>query len=68
MTTPCLLPSAADTPRKPIVLFTAVEDLNRRVGHLGKNPQTKTLNIDGLAAKGVTFQHAYGAAPCNPSL
>ena len=59
--------SAAD-PRKPNVLFIAVDDLNAWVGHLGKNPQTLTPNIDRLAKMGVTFTHAYCAAPvCNPS-
>lgn len=59
------LSSAAD---KPNVLFIAVDDLNHWVGHLKRNPQTKTPNLDRLAAKGVTFSHAYCAAPvCNPS-
>ncbi len=58
--------SAADT--KPNVLFIAVDDLNHWVGHLGRNKQTKTPNIDRLARMGVTFTHAYCAAPvCNPS-
>src|SRR5215204_3246526 len=57
--------SAAD---KPNVLFIAVDDLNHWVGHLGRNKQTKTPNIDKLAARGVTFTRAYCAAPaCNPS-
>jgi arylsulfatase A-like enzyme len=52
----------------PNVLFIAVDDLNHWVGHLGRNPQTSTPNIDRLAARGVTFTHAYCAAPlCNPS-
>lgn len=58
----------ADTPRKPNVLFIAVDDLNHWVGHLGRHPQAKTPNIDRLAKRGVTFTRAYCAAPvCNPS-
>jgi arylsulfatase A-like enzyme len=53
---------------RPNVLFIAVDDLNHWVGHLGRNPQTKTPNIDRLAKMGVTFTRAYCAAPvCNPS-
>ncbi|MFM8272386.1 MAG: sulfatase [Gemmata sp.] len=59
---------AADAPKKPNVLFIAVDDLNHLVGHLGRNPQTRTPNIDRLARMGVTFTRAYCAAPvCNPS-
>lgn len=50
------------------VLFIAVDDLNHWVGHLGRNPQTRTPNIDRLAKMGVTFTRANCAAPvCNPS-
>jgi len=53
---------------RPNVLFIAIDDLNHWVGHLGRNPQTKTPNIDRLAAQGVTFANAYCTAPaCNPS-
>lgn len=53
---------------RPNVLFIAVDDLNHWVGHLGRNKQTKTPNIDRLAAMGVTFANAQCAAPvCNPS-
>ena len=53
---------------RPNVLFIAVDDLNHWVGHLGRNPQTQTPNIDRLAKMGVTFTRAYCAAPvCNPS-
>ena len=53
---------------KPNVLFIAVDDLNHWVGHLGRNPDTKTPHIDRLARMGVAFTHAYCAAPiCNPS-
>jgi len=53
---------------RPNVLFIAVDDLNHWVGHLKRNPQTITPNLDRLASWGVSFQHAYCAAPaCNPS-
>ena len=59
---------AAEPPKKPNVLFIAVDDLNHWVGHLGRNKQAKTPNIDRLAKMGVTFTRAYCAAPvCNPS-
>src|SRR4029079_17014768 len=59
---------AADRPKKPNVLFIAIDDLNAWVSHLGRNKQTKTPNIDRLAKAGVTFTRAYCAAPvCNPS-
>ncbi|MGC4006094.1 MAG: sulfatase [Pirellulales bacterium] len=58
----------AKAKRPPNILFIAVDDLNAWVGHLGRNPQAKTPNIDRLAALGTTFTHAYCAAPvCNPS-
>src|SRR5436309_14402282 len=61
-------PAAAQPPARPNVLFIAVDDLRDWVGYLGKNPQTKTPNIDRLAARGVAFTHSYCAAPvCNPS-
>src|SRR3954468_10094721 len=53
---------------KPNVLFIAIDDLNHWVGHLGRNHQTKTPNIDRLAGEGITFTHAYCTAPaCNSS-
>jgi len=59
---------AAEPARRPNVLFIAVDDLNHWVGHLGRNRQTRTPNIDRLAKMGVTFTRAYCAAPvCNPS-
>jgi arylsulfatase A-like enzyme len=52
----------------PNVLFIAIDDMNHWVGHLGRNPQTKTPNIDRLAKMGVAFSKAYCTAPsCNPS-
>lgn len=59
---------AAEEATRPNVLFIAVDDLNHWVSHLGRNPQAVTPNIDRLAARGVTFTHAYCAAPaCKPS-
>ena len=53
---------------RPNVLFIALDDLNAWVTHLGRNPQAKTPNIDRLAARGVTFTHAYAAVPaCEPT-
>src|SRR6188472_133598 len=53
---------------KPNVLFIAIDDLNHWVGHLGRNPQTRTPNIDRFASSGVAFSKAYCTAPaCNPS-
>ncbi|MEK7685223.1 MAG: sulfatase [Verrucomicrobiota bacterium] len=64
------LPAAeqATLQAKPNILFIAVDDLNHWVGYLGRNPQTKTPNMDRLAARGVWFTRSYCAAPvCNPS-
>jgi arylsulfatase A-like enzyme len=59
---------SARAAEKPNVLFIPVDDLNHWVGHLGRNKQTKTPNIDRLAAMGVTFTNAHCAGPvCNPS-
>lgn len=58
----------ANSPRKPNVLFIAVDDLNDWVGCLGGHPQARTPHIDALAARGVSFARAYCASPvCNPS-
>lgn len=53
---------------RPNVLFIAVDDLNDWIGCLGGHPDTKTPNLDRLAARGMSFTRAYCAAPaCNPS-
>lgn len=60
--------TAAETAKKPNVLFIAVDDLNDWVGFLDGNPQTKTPHLDRLAARGTKFTRAYCTAPlCNPS-
>ena len=60
--------TAESAPRKPNVLFIAVDDLNHWVGYLGRHRQTITPNLDRLARRGVWFTRSYCAAPvCNPS-
>lgn len=52
---------------RPNVLFIAIDDLRDWVGFLG-DLQTKTPNMDRLAARGMKFTRSYCAAPvCNPS-
>lgn len=53
---------------EPDVLFINIDDLNDWVGVLGGHPQTKTPNIDALAARGMLFTNAHtpGAA-CLPA-
>lgn len=62
-------PAAAAKPdTRPNVLFIAVDDLNHWVGYLNANSQTRTPNIDKLAARGLAFNRSYCPAPvCNPS-
>jgi arylsulfatase A-like enzyme len=58
----------AESTLRPNVLFIAVDDLNDWIGPLGGNPQSKTPNLDRLAASGLVFERSYCAAPaCNPS-
>ena len=61
------LARAAD-PTRTNILFIAIDDLNDWVGFLGGHPQTRTPNMDRLAARGVIFANAHCAAPlCCPS-
>jgi len=67
-TDPAPAAEPAARPVKPNVLFIAIDDLNHWVGYLGRNPQTKTPNMDRLAARGVWFTRSYCPAPvCNAS-
>lgn len=62
--------SACSRPIKPRppVLFIVIDDINDWVGHLDGHPQTRTPNLDRLAARGVAFTSAHCPAPvCNPS-
>src|SRR5215207_7616839 len=57
----------AGPPKKPNVLFLAVDDLKPALACAG-DPYAKTPNIDKLAARGTTFTHAYcQQAVCSPS-
>lgn len=56
------------TSTKPNILLIISDDLNDWVGPMKGNPQTKTPNLDKLAARGITFRNNQPAAPlCNPS-
>lgn len=59
----------AETEQKqPNVLFIAVDDLNTWLGCLNDYSNTKTPNMDKLAAEGVLFSNAHCQAPlCGPS-
>ena len=58
----------SDASDRPDVLFIAVDDLNTWVGAMAGHPQTRTPNIDALAARGMLFTNAHtpGAA-CLPA-
>ncbi len=63
-----LLQIHAEEPRKPNILFIAIDDQNDWIGHLGGHPMAKTPHIDKLSARGTTFLNAHCNSPlCNPS-
>lgn len=50
------------------VLFISVDDLNYWIGPMGGYSNSKTPNLDRLAAMGITFSNAYTQSPlCGPS-
>jgi arylsulfatase A-like enzyme len=59
---------ATDTPRRPNVLFIAIDDQNDWIGCLGGHPLAKTPSIDRLAQRGTLLANAHCQSPlCNPS-
>ena len=59
---------AAESSRKPNILFIAIDDLNDWVGPLGGHPLVKTPHLDRLAQRGTVMMNAHCQAPlCNPS-
>lgn len=58
----------AEPPRRPNVLFLAIDDQNDWIGCLAGHPQVKTPAIDKLAQRGTLFSNAHCQSPlCNPS-
>jgi arylsulfatase A-like enzyme len=61
------LSASTQTPRRPDILFIAVDDLNDWISPLGGHPQAITPNFDRLAKQSVTFTNAHCIAPsCGP--
>src|SRR6187455_2195757 len=59
---------ASAEPKRPNVLFIAIDDQNDWIGCLGGHPQVKTPHIDALAKRGTLFTNAHCQSPlCNPS-
>ncbi|RYD28041.1 MAG: DUF4976 domain-containing protein [Verrucomicrobiaceae bacterium] len=69
LTTVILAGLAHGAPEKrPNVLVIAADDFNHWIGYTGRNPQTKTPNLDKLSARGVSFSNSHAAVPvCNGS-
>lgn len=58
----------AEPARRPNVIVIVADDFNHWIGYTGRNPQTKTPNLDKLSTRGVSFSHSYTAVPvCNAS-
>ncbi len=63
-----MLPAhAAETPKKPNVLWLIAEDMGPHLGCYGTK-QVWTPHLDQMAKEGVRYTHAYTTAPvCSPS-
>lgn len=67
-TAPGLAPVSFTATGRPNLLLIIADDLNDWVGPLGGHPEVRTPGLDRLAARGLTLERAYAAAPlCNPS-
>ena len=63
---PQVVPAAETV--KPNVVMIIVDDMNDWIGAMGGHPDTKTPNMDRLAAEGTLFMNAHAtAAICGPS-
>ncbi len=59
---------AAESSRRPNILFIAIDDQNDWLGCMGGHPQVRTPHIDALARRGTLFLNGHCQAPlCNPS-
>src|SRR5436190_3783241 len=68
MILPFVFSAVGAEPKKPNVLFIAIDDQNDWIGCLRGHPQVKTPHIDALARRGTLFTNAHCQAPlCNPS-
>src|ERR1041385_2466509 len=55
-----ILPSSVFAePKRPNVLFIAIDDQNDWIGCLGGHPQVQTPHIDALAKRGTLFTNAH---------
>ncbi|HNX33012.1 MAG TPA: sulfatase [Kiritimatiellia bacterium] len=60
--------AAEPVPKKPNVLFIAIDDQNDWIGAFGGHPLAKTPHLDTLAERGTAFLNAHCQSPlCNPS-
>ena len=67
LSAPRAMPTDADQPARPNVLFIAVDDLRPELGCYGRN-HIKSPHIDRLAERGTVFLRAYcQQAVCGPS-
>jgi len=60
---PAVVQANSSSAKQPNVLFIIVDDLNDYLGTFGGHPQSKTPNIDKLAAQSVQFTNAQTNAP-----
>jgi arylsulfatase A-like enzyme len=59
----CLAASAADTPRRPNILFFFADDQRFDTQSCAGHPIVQTPTVDHLAAEGVRFRNAFYTTP-----